>query len=264
MDKEKLSSEINIPGTEGTEGIEGTEGTEGIERSETLGSIDALTEDQSTLLEEFLDDISSTKVNQSDKLSKRKENNSVYKSAKSAKSAKSEENVDNSGIEEDENETKERLLPKKMKKKSSRKSRSTLPSIAEDEVSNDKGKVEESVYADNRNRKIDGDLSSNGKANDSSNGKANDSNKHDSSSGESSNDGDNKGDCKDDNRWYNYIAILVLAIFITVLFLILCYPMVDVWMTSYVPNSTYRWLYKGLLFFIFIVIIFVLLAAFWC
>lgn len=59
----------------------------------------------------------------------------------------------------------------------------------------------------------------------------------------------------DDDNWWKYIEVLVMAVVITIFFLILCYPMTDMWMTMYVPDSTYRWLCRGLLFFIILVLI---------
>ena len=68
-------------------------------------------------------------------------------------------------------------------------------------------------------------------------------------------------DC--DKPWWNYITILIFVFIITILYLILSYPTIDMWFMSYVPDSDYRWLLKGLLFFIILAIILVLLTACW-
>ena len=74
----------------------------------------------------------------------------------------------------------------------------------------------------------------------------------------------NKGtDCDDkDDCWSGFIRILILAIFVTILFLIFCYPSFDMWLTLYVPNSTYRWLCRGLLFFILLIVVLLVAAQF--
>jgi hypothetical protein len=86
------------------------------------------------------------------------------------------------------------------------------------------------------------------------------SNSPDSSDNKCNSDNSNGDDC--DKKWNGYIGVLILAIVITIFFLILCYPFVDVWFTSYVPNSTYRWLCRGLIFFILLVIILAIVLNF--
>lgn len=71
-----------------------------------------------------------------------------------------------------------------------------------------------------------------------------------------------KRDDDNDCKWNKYMAVIVIAIIITIIFLILAYPMLDIWMTMHVEDSTYRWLLKALLFFILLVIILAIASMF--
>lgn len=64
-----------------------------------------------------------------------------------------------------------------------------------------------------------------------------------------SKDSDHKG-----FHW-DFVSLLVLVIIITILFLLLSYPTGDMWFTNYIPDSNYRWLARGLIFFIILLIL---------
>jgi len=87
----------------------------------------------------------------------------------------------------------------------------------------------------------------------------------------SSNDkSSNKDKCSDgghkdnDDLFDLFVKVLVLAIIITIIFMILCYPTLDMWLTLYVHDSTYRWLCKSIIFFILLVIVLMIAVTLVC
>jgi cation transport ATPase len=129
--------------------------------------------------------------------------------------------------------------------------------------SSDKGKQKESIEPKKSMSNFD---ESNLDSNNDSDGKSKSEYKVKSSNEENPESKHNEPENHESegNRWWTYVEILILAFVITIFFLILCYPMTDVMMTSYVPDSTYRWLLRGLIFFILLIIALVVAFAILC
>jgi len=172
---------------------------------------------------------------------------SNYKTQKS----KNPEEKDNNKSTEDKTKSKDSEYKTQKSKSSETKdnNKSSENKVSEYNTQKSKKLSEESIY----------NYSDNDQKNDD---KKHDNKKDDDKKHDNKKDDDKKHDDKDDDKWSKYIYVIIIAIVITMIFLILAYPMIDVWMTMYVEDSTYRWLLKSLLFFILLIIILSVVSVF--